>query len=103
MGVPDNPDDDWSDIMRIAAFLALALGVGVALPALAEDSCSQAPRTQWLPQDQIKSKAEELGYTVRSIGEDDGCIEVKGFDKAGAKVEVYLDPITGAVVKTKED
>ncbi|MFO1047798.1 MAG: PepSY domain-containing protein [Geminicoccaceae bacterium] len=89
--------------MRSAAVLALTLGVAFALPALAEDGCAEAPRAQWLPQEQIKSKAEELGYTVRSIGEDDGCIEVKGFDKAGAKVEIYFDPITGAVVKTKED
>ena len=90
--------------MRNAAFAtALAVGVLAAMPAFADDECASAPRDQWLKPEQIKSKAEEMGYTVRSVGEDDGCLEVKGFDKAGAKVEIYFDPVSGAVVKTKED
>ena len=91
--------------MRKTLFgLALLLGAAASLPALAEDAeCTEAPQAQWLKPEQIKAKAEELGYTVRSVGEDDGCLEVKGFDKAGAKVEVYFDPVTGTVVKTKED
>ena len=90
--------------MRIAAIAtALAAGVLATMPAFAEDDCASAPRDQWLQPEQVKAKAEEMGYTVRSVGEDDGCLEVKGFDKAGAKVEVYFDPVSGAVVKTKED
>ena len=90
--------------MRNATFaIALALGTLAALPAMADEECTAAPQEQWLKPEQIKAKAEEMGYTVRSVGEDDGCVEVKGLDKAGAKVEVYFDPVTGAVVKTKED
>ncbi len=90
--------------MRTIAFaVALALSTSAALPALAADGCSSAPQDQWLEPEQIKAKAEEMGYTVRSVGEDDGCLEVKGMDKAGAKVELYFDPVTGDVVKTKED
>lgn len=90
--------------MRTATFAtALAVGMLATMPAFADDDCSAAPRDQWLQPDQIKAKAEEMGYTVRSVGEDDGCLEVKGFDKAGAKIEVYFDPVTGAVVETKED
>jgi hypothetical protein len=90
--------------MRIAAFAtALAVGMLATVPAFADDDCASAPRDQWLQPEQIKAKAEEMGYTVRSVGEDDGCLEVKGLDKAGTKVEVYFDPVSGAVVKTKED
>ena len=90
--------------MRTATFAtALTLGLLAAMPAFADDDCPEAPRDQWLQPEQIKAKAEEMGYTVRSVDEDDGCLEVKGFDKAGAKVEIYFDPVSGAVVKTKED
>ena len=88
---------------NIAPALVLALATLAAVPALAADDCPAIPREQWLKPEQVKAKAEEMGYTVRSVGEDDGCLEVKGFDKAGAKVEVYFDQATGNVVKTKQD
>jgi hypothetical protein len=94
-----NPEES---IMKHAAYaLALALGTLTALPALASDTCPAHPKDQWLKPEQIKAKAEELGYTVRSVGEEDGCLEVKGMDKNGKRVEVYFDPVTAAVVKTK--
>jgi hypothetical protein len=89
--------------VTLAVALALAVGAVAALPALAEEECTAAPQEQWLKPEQIKAKAEELGYTVRSVGEDDGCPEVKGLNQAGDKVEVYFDPVTGNVVKTKVD
>lgn len=91
--------------MRIAHFLtAVALTLTVALPALAEDddaSCGNASRDQWMSEDAIKAKAAELGYEVRKVKEEDGCYEVYGIDKNGAKAEIYLNPVTGEVVKTK--
>ena len=89
--------------MRTPTFaVALAASMAAAVPAFAADGCSQASRDQWLTPEEVRAKAEEMGYTVRSVGEDDGCLEVKGMDKAGAKVEVYFDPVSGVVVKTKE-
>ena len=88
--------------MRKAVFaLTLALGALATLPARASDECRSYPKEQWLSEAQIQAKAEALGYTVRSVGEDDGCLEVKGMNPAGAKVEVYFDPVTAEVVKTK--
>ena len=89
--------------MRKAGFaLALALGALSILPAQASEECKPYPKERWLSEAQIQAKAEALGYTVRSVGEDDGCLEVKGMDAAGAKVEVYFDPVTAEIVKTKE-
>lgn len=88
--------------MRKVAFsLILALGALANLPAHASDVCKSYPKEQWLSEAQIQAKAEALGYKVRSVGEDDGCLEVKGMNQAGAKVEVYFDPVTAEVVKTK--
>ncbi|MEK0085093.1 PepSY domain-containing protein [Benzoatithermus flavus] len=82
---------------------ALALGIAIsgAVPAFAAELCKEHPKDQWLKPEQIKTKAEELGYQVRSVGEDEGCLEVKGVNKEGKKVEVYFDPTTAEVVKTK--
>ena len=82
---------------------ALALAFAIATPALADDDgagCGNTPRDQWMSQDAAKSKATELGYEVRRVKEEGGCYEVYGIDKNGAKVEVYMHPVTGVVVKT---
>jgi hypothetical protein len=88
--------------MRPIAFaLSLGLTALVAAPAFAAELCRPHPKDQWLKPEQIKAKAEALGYQVRSVGEEDGCLEVKGVTKEGKRVEVYFDPATAEVVKTK--
>jgi hypothetical protein len=89
--------------MQFPALLALAFAT--VTPALADDdaNCGDTPRDQWMSEASIKAKAAELGYDVRRVKEEDGCYEVRGFDKNGAKVEIYMNPATGAVVKTGSD
>ncbi len=92
--------------MRPMQFLALfALAFATVTPALADDdaNCGNAPRDQWMSEASIKAKAAELGYDVRQVKEDDSCYEVRGFDKNGARVEIYMNPATGAVVKSGSD
>ena len=90
--------------MRMLRILAsLALTAGAAAPALADDDgadCGNAPRDQWMSQDAAKSKAIELGYEVRRVQEEGGCYGLYAIDKNGAKVELQMHPVTGAVVKT---
>lgn len=82
---------------------ALALAGLISGPAFASGGCPRRPADQWLKADQIRAKAEELGYRVQSIDQDDGCWEIKGTDRDGRKAEVHLDPVTAAVVKTEID
>lgn len=72
-----------------------------ASPLLASetDRCGNTPREQWLPEATIKTKVAELGYEVRKIKTEKGCYEVKATDKNGAKIELYVHPATGEVVK----
>lgn len=81
--------------------LTLALALGAAAPVLASEDarCGNTPRDKWLSEAAIKTKVTDLGYEVRKIETDDGCYEVKGVDKNGAKVELYVNPTTGEVVK----
>ena len=49
----------------------------------------------------LTEKAKGLGYDVRSITAENGCLEAYAIDKDGKRVEVYLNPATGDVVQVK--
>jgi len=85
----------------IPAALAL-LGATLATPAFADDdACPPRAESEWMTLEAITAKAKELGYDVRKVEKDDGCWEVKGYDKDGKRVEAYFDPATGEIVKIK--
>lgn len=75
-----------------AILLTLASGA-----ALADDHCTNEPRTKWMTTDAMKAKVEQKGVTVQRIETDDGCYEVHGVRKNGDRVELKLHPITAAV------
>lgn len=80
----------------------LLAGLVVTGPAFAgEDVCPAYPDAQWMTKEQLADKAAELGYEVRQIKAEDGCWEVKGYDKDGNRVEVYFDPVSAEVKKIK--
>lgn len=41
---------------------------------------------------------ESLGYRIAGYELDDGCIELTGADANGARIELRLDPVSGAVI-----
>ena len=90
----------------VAAPLLLAAST-LAAPAIAmaddDRICGNIPLEQWLAPGAIKEKATALGFTVRKVDIDDGCYEVDATDKNGAKVELRLNPATGALVRQKLD
>lgn len=66
--------------------------------------CSVSPDAVKLSADQASAKASLLGYSdIRKVEWDDGCWEVYAFDKSGQRVEVYLHPVSGDVVKVERD
>jgi hypothetical protein len=90
---------------KLLAVTALTLTLAASASAFADDgaACGSAAPNQWLSQDAITAKAVELGYQVRRVKIDDGCYEVYGIDKNGAKVELYMNPVTGAIANQKID
>lgn len=88
-------------LVRVVASALPGLAVlAMTLPASAADLCKDHPKAEWMKPAAIEAKAKEMGYDVRKVGEEDGCWEVKG-TKDGKRVEVYFDPKTGEIVKTK--
>lgn len=84
----------------IIAIAALALMSGSALAS--SDKCNE-PRDKWMSMDQARAKVVAMGYEVRKLKVDDGCYEAYATDSKGRRMEIYLNPVTAAVVKMKED
>lgn len=82
----------------IAAALAAALAPSVAS---ASSNCPNVPRDQWMSDAQITEKAKGLGYDVRSLKAENGCLEAYAFDRQRNRVEVYFHPGTGDVLRVK--
>ena len=91
--------------MRKTSTLFLALA-GIACGSgqvLADDiSCAPQPRDRWMAAEQVTAKVQAMGYTVREIEADDGCWEVSGTDRNGARIEIKLDPVSGTPVTANQ-
>ena len=74
---------------------AIALSLGIALPAFAEEqhSCGTVTGT-WMTKDQAKARAAAAGYDVRSVKKENGCYEVYAM-KDGKKQQLVMNPVTG--------
>jgi len=86
--------------MRIlTAALLLAVSAASIAPASADRlKCNYLPRDKWIGIETVIGKMEAMGYRVRSTKADDGCWEVKAFDRNGAKVKMLFDPASGEPV-----
>jgi hypothetical protein len=86
----------------VTALIFTATGAAITTvwtaPAFADradrNECPGGPRDKWAGVDAAAAKAESLGYAVRKVEIDDGCYEVNGTDKNGAKIELNIDPVT---------
>jgi hypothetical protein len=57
--------------------------------------CTTAPRSEWMPADEMQLLATHRGYRIKTFKVSKGnCYELYGFDREGRIVEAYFDPIT---------
>ncbi|GAB5460055.1 MULTISPECIES: PepSY domain-containing protein [Hoeflea] len=89
--------------MKTPLIAAVLFSVIAPAAAFASQDCPNVPRDQWMSDAAITEKAKALGYDVRSIKVDDGCLEAYAMDKNGKRVEVYFHPATGDVLKVSAD
>ncbi len=88
--------------------MKVALGVSTlsaiiftsTVSASAAMMCTDAPVEKWMSRDQVAKMFTEKGYEVRKVKREDNCLEVYAI-KDGKKMEIYIDPVNGKVVKTK--
>lgn len=64
------------------------------------DSCTDAPRSEWLPEDEMKLLAQHRGYRIKTFKiAYNSCYEVYGFDRNKQIVEAYFNPVTSRLVR----
>ncbi len=81
---------------------AVIIACSLSIPAQAsDDECNAGPKSGWMPKETIAHSLKAQGYKVRKVEVEDGCYEVYAM-KDGRKYEIYVNPTTGTVVKTKE-
>jgi len=88
---------------KIAFFAATIAILAAASPVSAsgDDMSCENVKGQWMSKEQIKAKVAEMGYDVRRIKKEDGCYEAYILDNKGKKAEIYVNPVSGEVVKIK--
>ncbi|MFT6914673.1 MAG: hypothetical protein ACJAWL_000969 [Motiliproteus sp.] len=79
----------------ITAFIGSFLISGAAL---ADDDCSD-PVSEWQPREQLRQKMHDRGWDVKRIKVDDGCYEVRGYDRRGHRVEAKFSPASLRIVE----
>ncbi len=84
----------------ILSAAALTLAISAPANASGDAYCGQASGN-WMSIDAVKAKAAGMGYDVRRVKREDGCYEVYAIGKNGGRVEIYMNPVTGKVVKVK--
>ncbi|BCO28987.1 hypothetical protein MIZ03_3897 [Rhodoferax lithotrophicus] len=61
--------------------------------------CTTAPRSEWLPEDEMKLLATHRGYRIKTFRSDkNNCYEIYGFNQANQIVEAYFDPVTSRLL-----
>lgn len=82
----------------------IAGGVFIA-PALAQTATADSStrvQADWLTIPQLYERLEAAGYrAIDEIEREDDAYEVKATDRDGRRVEIYVDPVTGEVLKTE--
>ncbi len=86
---------------RIVIAPLFIAGAMLSASAFASPQCTSAPRAQWLTEAAMKQQVLDQGYTIKVFQVTGNCYEIYGKDQAGKKVEIYLDPTDGSIVKKK--
>jgi hypothetical protein len=81
---------------------AMATAAGVAF-ASDDDLKIDVPGDQWLTIAQITEKFTSQGYHVREVKVEDGGYEIYAIDKDGKRLEAYVNPVTGEMLKSEMD
>ncbi len=88
-------------VATAAALAIVAVGAAGAHASTLGRPCTAAPESQYLTPAALQAKAEAQGYTVSRVKVAKACGEIYARDKAGAQVELFVDPTNGSIVATK--
>jgi len=82
----------------------LALGLVTATlcaSAMAAPECTTEPKQKWLTEQDMMARINAQGYSVKRFLVSGNCYEIYGKNKEGKNVEIYFNPVSGAIVKQR--
>jgi hypothetical protein len=66
----------------------------------ATEVCTSLPRSEWLPEEEMKLLAQHRGYRIKTFKvANNSCYEIYGFDRDNRIVEAYFNPVTARLVR----
>jgi hypothetical protein len=71
--------------------------------AAGDQPCTSEPRLKWIERKNVRAQVQSLGYKVVEIEVENGCYTVEVRDKNGKELDLYLDPVTGKIVRQEEE
>ena len=86
---------------KITVFAVAAALIGTTVAPSARTlgrPSTTAPESQWLPMQALQAKVEALGYKVQKAKLKAACGELYTIDKAGNRVELFVNPTNGDIV-----
>lgn len=85
---------------HLAALVLVTFGLSACSVEHQTTMCTDADRAEWMSEDAFNAMIQAQGYQVNEFKVTDGnCYEIYGFDSDGNKVEIYFNPVDGAIVK----
>lgn len=82
--------------------LGLIGGMLFAALSHAGADCVAHPKSEWMKEETLRAALVAEGYTIKIFKVDGNCYEMYGRNKAGKRVEIYFDTVTGKPVKMKD-
>lgn len=79
------------------ACMTLALGIGGALAS--PQICVIHPPQDWMAREQVEALARAMGHERFFVQPEGGCWGIYTRTPDGGRVEILLDPKTGAIVR----
>ena len=88
---------------KILVLSLTSMMIATTAPAFAsgKDASCATSGEKWMTTDAAKAKASELGYEVRRVKRENGCYELYAIDAKGARMEVFMHPVSGEIVAIK--
>ena len=87
------------------SLLSLLVLSTASMHSIAGADCPKAPQDKWLPVYEMQKKIiNEYKFSIKKFQTEGNCYEIYGWglNSTGTqweKIEVYFDPVTGAIVK----
>lgn len=96
----NTPQPHFVSLCLAAVLCTTAFGVAHASTPQEKVECTQAPRTEWMPEAQARKlfKAETYALVKFKVSKGN-CHEFYAVDHQGGVVEAYMHPVTGAQVR----